>query len=413
MYLTVKQQVKQISKEEYRIIKSLSHIAKNLTNEAIYNVRQHYFSEKKYLSYKENNRLLKSSPNYRKLNSNMAQQILKEVDGEFQSFFALLEKAKRNNYPLSSVKLPKYLSKKGFTTLFVRLNGNRLTIPYSNSFKKEHKTITITIPQISEGKKIKEIRIKPKSEARYFEIQYTYEVEENQRELNTNEALGIDFGVNNLATCVSTSGKSFIICGRKLKAINQWYNKETARLRGLNDKQKNSRKITNRQKQLSKKKSNRVNDYLNKAARLIIKFCLEEKIGILVCGYNLDFQKGSRMGRVNNQNFVNIPFGKFRKKLECLCVFYGIKYFEQEESYASKASFWDKDEIPVYNADSEVKNKFSGCRVHRGLYKTSKGHKFNADVNGALNIMRKSNVVSLTGLYSRGEVDTPARIRVL
>ena len=94
MYLTVKQQVKQMSKGDYRTIKKLSHIAKNLTNEAIYNIRQYYFREKKYLSYKENNRLLKSSPNYKKLNSNMAQQILKEVDGEFQSFFALLEKAK-------------------------------------------------------------------------------------------------------------------------------------------------------------------------------------------------------------------------------------------------------------------------------------------------------------------------------
>ena len=415
MYLTVKQQVKQISKGDYRTIKKLSHIAKNLTNEAIYNIRQYYFREKKYLSYKENNRLLKSSRNYKKLNSNMAQQILKEVDGEFQSFFALLEKAKKDNYPLSSVKLPKYLPKKGFTTLiigFVRLNGNRLTIPYSNSFKKEHKQITVTIPPILEDKKIKEIRIKPKSEARYFEIQYIYEVEEEQRELNTNEALGIDLGINNLATCVTTTGKSFIIDGKKLKAINQWYNKENARLQSLNDKQKNHVRNTNRQKILAKKRNNRVNDYLNKAARLIINFCLNEKIGILVCGYNTNFQRGSKLGKVNNQNFVNIPYGKFREKLEYLCIFYGIKYIEQEESYTSQSSFWDKDEIPVYNATDEEKHKFSGRRTHRGTYKTSSGYKFNADVNGALNIIRKSNVVSLTGLYSRGEVDTPARIRV-
>ena len=236
------------------------------------------------MSYKENNRLLKKSPNYKKLNSNMAQQILKEVDGEFQSFFALLEKTKRDNYPLSSVKLPKYLPKKGFMTLiigFVRLNGNH-----------------------------------------------------------------------------------------------------------------------------------QVNDYLNKTARLIINFCLNEKIGILVCGYNTNFQRGSKLGKVNNQNFVNIPYGKFREKLEYLCNFYGIKYVEQEESYTSQSSFWDKDEIPVYNANDEEKYKFSGRRIHRGMYKTSSGYKLNADVNGALNIVRKSNVVSLTGLYSRGEVDTPARIRV-
>ena len=115
MYLTVKHQVKQFSREDYRNIKKLSHIAKNLANEAIYNIRQYYFLEQRYLSYKKNYALLKKSPNYKKLNSNMAQQIIMEVDGMFQSFFTLLEMAKANKYPLSSVKLPKYLPKDGFT----------------------------------------------------------------------------------------------------------------------------------------------------------------------------------------------------------------------------------------------------------------------------------------------------------
>ncbi len=92
MYLTVKQQVKHLSKEDYRSIKELCHIAKNLTNQAIYNIRQHYFAEGKYLNYEKNYTLLKSSDNYRTLNSNMAQQILKEVDGSFKSFFGLLKK---------------------------------------------------------------------------------------------------------------------------------------------------------------------------------------------------------------------------------------------------------------------------------------------------------------------------------
>ena len=93
MYLTVKQQVKHLSKEDYRSIKELCHIAKNLTNQAIYNIRQHYFAEGKYLNYEKNYALLKLSDNYRTLNSNMAQQILKEVDGSFKSFFGLLKKA--------------------------------------------------------------------------------------------------------------------------------------------------------------------------------------------------------------------------------------------------------------------------------------------------------------------------------
>ena len=412
MYLTIKQQVKQFSKEDYRNIKKLSHIAKNLANEAIYNVRQYYFQKKKYLGFKENYKLLKNSPNYKKLNSNMAQQIIMKVDQMFASFFALLQLKKEGKYS-QKVKIPQYLPKNGFATLiigFIRLKENRFTIPYSNSFKKEHKTITIIIPPILKDKKIKEIRILPKSDARYFEIQYTYEKTEEQSELNKNNALGIDFGINNLATCVTSTGKAFILDGRKLKSINQWYNKENARLQSIKDKQKN-KSLTNRQKALIRKRNNRVNDYMAKTARIIINFCLLHDIGTLVCGYNTDFQKDTKMGKVNNQNFVNIPFGNLRNRLKYLCEFYGIVYHEQEESYTSKASFWDYDEIPVYSPDNQREYKFSGNRIRRGLYKTSNGYKFNADVNGALNILRKSNVVSLKGLYSRGEVDTPARIR--
>lgn len=89
-----------------------------------------------------------------------------------------------------------------------------------------------------------------------------------------------------------------------------------------------------------------------------------------------------------------------------------IVFVKQEESYTSKASFWDKDEIPVYNADNPKDYTFSGKRIHRGLYRTADGKLLNADVNGALNIFRKSSVVSLSALYGRGEVDTPVRIRV-
>ena len=205
MYLTVKQQVKHLSKEDYRSIKELCHIAKNLTNQAIYNIRQHYFAEGKYLNYGKNYALLKSSDNYRTLNSNMAQQILKEVDGSFKSFFGLLKKAKQGKQALKDCRLPRYLPKDGYTTLvigFVRLKGNKLILPYSNSFKKTHKAVEITIPPILLDKKVKEIRIIPKADARFFEIQYTYEAECIQRNLNTTNALALDFGINNLVTGV-------------------------------------------------------------------------------------------------------------------------------------------------------------------------------------------------------------------
>ena len=414
MYLTLKQQVKHLSKKEFRNLKYLSHIAKNLTNEAIYNIRQYYFNRKKYLSYNENYKILKNSENYKKLNSNMAQQILKEVDGSFKSFFGLLKLAKNGQYN-GKIKLPNYLAKDGFTTLvigFVRLKDDMLIVPYSNSFRKTHKEIAIKLPPVLKGKKIKEIRIIPKQHSRYFEIQYTYEVKEVQRELNENNALGIDLGIDNLCTCVTNNGASFIIDGRKLKSINQYYNKTNATLQSIKDKQKIKR-TTLRQKRIARKRNNRIEDYLSKAARIIINYCLNNDIGKLVLGYNEDFQRNSNIGSINNQNFVNIPYGKLRDKLIYLCKLYGIEFKLQEESYTSKASFFDGDEIPIYDKENPQEYIFSGKRIKRGLYQTSAGKLINADCNGALNILRKSKVVDLSILYNRGELNTPKRIRVV
>ena len=414
MYLTLKQQVKHLSKKEFRNLKYLCHIAKNLKNQAIYNVRQHYFKNKKYLSYNENYKMLKNSENYKKLNSNMAQQILKEVDESFKSFFALLKLAKNGQYN-GKIKLPNYLAKDGFTTLvigFVRLKDDMLIVPYSNSFRKTHKEITIKLPSVLKDKKIKEIRIIPKQHSRYFEIQYIYEVEEVQRELNKENALGIDLGINNLCTCVTNTGASFIIDGRKLKSTNQYYNKINAKLQSIKDKQKIER-TTLRQKRITRKRNNRINDYLSKAARTIVNYCLNNDIGKLVLGYNEDFQRNSNIGSINNQNFVNIPYGKLRDKLIYLCKLYGIEFKLQEESYTSKASFFDGDEIPIYDKENPQEYIFSGKRIKRGLYQTSTGKLINADCNGALNILRKSKVVDLSVLYNRGELNTPKRIRVV
>ena len=145
---------------------------------------------------------------------------------------------------------------------------------------------------------------------------------------------------------------------------------------------------------------------MNKTARMIIDYCIVNGIGTLIAGYNVTFQRNSHMSKQNNQNFVNIPYGHLRDKLSYLCELNGITYIEQEESYTSK------DDIPVYNNDNPKEYHFSGNRMHRGLYKTATGKTFNADVNGALNIMRKSSVVDMTILYGRGEVDTPVRIRI-
>lgn len=414
MYLTVKQQVKHLSKQEYLDIKELCHVAKNLTNEAIYNIRQYYFDNNEYLSYEKNYKLLKSSDNYKILNSNMAQQILKEVDGSFKSFFNLLRLAKQGKYNYKDIRLPHYLPKDSFTTLvigFIRIKDNKLLIPFSNLYKKTHKPISINMPPILADKKIKEIRIIPKVNARFFEIQYTYEKYIEQKKLNNQNALAIDLGINNLCTCVTSNGYSFIIDGKRLKSINQWYNKENAKLQSIKDKQ-GIDNITLRQSIILNNRNNKINDYMSKALRYIIDYCINNDIGNIIVGYNETFQRNSDIGKRNNQTFVNIPYGKLTDKLEYLSKLYGINIIKQEESYTSKASFFDKDNIPIYCDNNHNAYSFSGQRIKRGLYKTGTNKLINADINGALNIMRKSSVVDINILYSRGEVDTPIRIRI-
>ena len=417
MYLTIKQQIKHLTKEEYNILRELCRTAKNLTNQAIYNVRQHYFQEKQYLRYEANYHELKHLESYKLLNANIAQQTLKDVDKMFKSFFALIKLAKQGKYDFKHIKLPNYLPKNGYSNIVIsqiRLRkDNILTIPYSNTFKKKYeiKKIQIKIPQVLEDKKIKEIQIIPKFNARFFEIQYTYEVQEEKIQLNTNNALAIDLGVNNLCTCVTNTGKSFIIDGRKLKSINQFFNKQNAKLQSIKDKQ-NIIKQTKQQYLISHKRKNRVDDYINKTCRYIINYCLANDIGTLVIGYNQSFQNKTNLGKRNNQIFTHLPFGKIREKLEYLCKRYNINYILQEESYTSKASFFDNDDLPIYNADNPQTYEFSGKRVKRGLYRTKCGYQFNADCNGALNILRKSKAVDTSILCRRGELDTPKRIRI-
>ena len=416
MYLTLRHQAKHLTKEEYNILRELCRVSKNLTNQAIYNIRQHYFHEKQYLRYESNYHVLKNCENYKLIDSNMAQQVIKEVDGMFKSFFALIKLAKWGKYSFKHVRLPKYLPKNGYSSLIIarfNIKGDGvLTIPYSVTFKKKYGTrVKIKIPKVLEGKKIKEVRIIPKFDARFFEIQYTYEIQEEDIKLDTNNALAIDLGVNNLCTCVTNTGKSFIIDGRKLKSINQFFNKQNAKLQSIKDKQ-NIKRQTKQQYLISNKRKNRVDDYVNKTCRYIINYCLSNDIGILVVGYSSSFQNKANLGKKTNQTFTQLPFGKIREKLEYLCKRYNIGYILQEESYTSKASFFDNDELPTYNADNPQTYEFSGKRVRRGLYQTRNNYLFNADCNGALNILRKSKAVDLTILGCRGELGTPKRIRI-
>ena len=280
--------------------------------------------------------------------------------------------------------------------------------------KRTDVRLRISIPEYLHDKKIHQIHIIPRHNGKYFEVAYMFDdiISGTKISLDYDKALGIDLGVNNLATCATNDGESFIIDGRTLKSINQWYNKELARLSSIKDHQ-GIKKFTNRQYLVTRKRNNRVKDYMYCAAKRIVDYCCQNSIGNIVVGYNDGFQTKVNLGKVNNQNFVMIPFGKFKNRLEYLCDQYGINFYLQEESYTSKASFFDNDFIPKWNPLTPVQQEFSGRRVKRGLYITSKGKRINADVNAALNIIRKSNLVGITALQARGAANPPMRIRNL
>lgn len=413
---TWKQNLKHLTVKQYEMIREMCRLSKNVYNESLYNIRQHYFSEGSYLRYEANYPLMKTSENYKLLGASVAQQSIRFADYAFKSFFGLLKLAKSGKYESWKIRLPNYLPKDSLYKISfaqAQISDGKFRVPTSSKLRQKFdEKILIGIPEYIRDKKIHQIHIIPKHNGNFFEIVYMFDDDEpEQVELDNSKFLGIDLGVNNLATCATNDGRSFIIDGRKLKSINQWYNKELARLSRIKDKQ-NIKSFTNKQYLITRKRNNQVQNYLYCAAKKIIQYCINNQIGNIVAGYNDGFQENPKLGKINNQKFVMIPFGRLKSRLEYLCSQYGIKFIQQEESYTSKASFFDNDEMPKWNPQNPEKGNFSGRRICRGQYKTSAGYKFNADANGALNILRKSKLVDLSVLQCRGEVYPPLRIRI-
>lgn len=416
MYLTQTNLIRGLSKREYLMLRMMCFFSKNLYNVTLYNIRQYYFTEKKHLRYESNYHVTKDNENYKLLQAGVSQQIMKIVDRAFQSFFALIQKARRGEYRFQDIKLPKYRDKGSLFNLVLQSNAisiknGFLTVPMSMAFKQIHgnEKIKIKVPERVPVKKIKEIRIIPIANGKKFKIQYVYEIEEENLNLNQSETLAIDIGLENLATCISTVGTSFLMNGRAIKSINRLWNKRRAELQSRLPKNHHTSSLICR---LTLKRNNRINDCIKKTARYIVNHCIENNIGTIVCGYNPDFKRGINLGRKTNQQFIQINFGSLREQLENLCRCYGMNYLEQEESYTSKASFLDLDEIPKYNADNPKEYQFSGKRIKRGLYQSSDGRIVNADINGAANILRKSSQNFNFEKLGRGLLASPLRIKL-
>ena len=417
MFLTQTNVIRGLTKSEYAMLGEMCRYANNLYNVGLYHIRQHYFSTGTFLRYESNYHECKTNENYGLLQAGISQQILRAADRSFKSFFGLVKKAKAGSYSFRDIEIPHYRKKGGMFVLILSTNAiavknGYFVIPVSREFTKLHgrTDIRIPFPERLAGKAVKEVRILPVHDGQYFKIQYVFEQDTEPLCLDKHKALGIDLGVDNLAACIPSNGTPFIIDGRKLKSYNRYWNKQKAYCQSIAAHQ-HTEGITKRMAGLSMKRSNRVKDYIRKSARYIISYCIDHNIGTVVVGHNENFKRGSNLGRKNNQNFTQIPFGELRECLSFLCERYGIQYTEQEESYTSKSSYPDRDELPVYRAGQPYTGTFSGRRVHRGLYVTGGGEVMNADINGAANILRKVSGCSYE-LPCSGCLAHPLRIKL-
>lgn len=369
----VEQHIIKKSNHLYKELDKMCFLSKNLYNQSLYRVRQFYFENKKYLTYANNvNSLTQEQQiDYISLPRKVSQWVCKQVDSNFKSFFTSL-KSKNVNH---KVKMPQYLNKNG---------RNILTFTSQAISQKELKKGYLKLSGCENKIKvlhnnIQQVRIIPQANRYVVEIIYT--IPDVEYKTNTNYA-GIDLGLNNLATISGNIITPTIINGRPLKSINQFYNKKLSKLKSRQDLCKN--KTVNKKKiqTLTNKRNNKIKDYLHKASKILVNHLVSNDISTIVIGHNKEWKQDINIGKQNNQKFVQIPFNTFIHMITYKAQMQGIKVIQREESYTSKCSFMDNEEICKHE-------KYKGNRIKRGLYKTQTGRLINADLNGALNILRK------------------------
>ena len=359
--LVEKHQIKYHSKE-HKECDRLCFLSKNLYNSTLCAIRQHYFNTKKYLSFPEVNKqfAFDNQPDYRALPAKVVLWTQKLVDQNFKTFFALLKTENLNWKP----GLPKYLHKTKW----------RQTVFYYNqalSFKQQDFVkLSWTFIKLKTNKNVHFARIVPSNWK--YTIELWYKVTLREMLVSNKRFASIDLWINNLVTLVSNRFNPLIINGRPLKSINQYYNKATSELI----------KTSYSRKRLWNRRKNKINDYLHKTSRYLVNHLVSNSIDTLVIWYNKGWKQETKLWKVNNQNFVWIPFQRLIEMLSYKCKLVWIKVELQEESYTSKCSFLDNESI-------EKHKKYRWKRLKRWLYKSSSKKLINADVNWALNILRK------------------------
>lgn len=394
--------------EQDNNIYELCKVSKCLYNQALYAFKQELETNNTWLFYNDFNKImpntlnLEGTVNYRLLKTQVSQQCLMLLDKDIKSYRkSIKDYAKNKDKYKAKPELPNYKRK---TNLLVYPNQ---ACKIKDGYIHLSKSIKIKIPQFelykNKIKKFQQVRIIPQKHKKLkVEIIYNNDVE--NKKLNYNLYSSIDLGVNNLATMVLPNAEPIIYNGKIVKEKNQYFNKTISNYKSkLTDDRKSSKRI----RKLYYKRDNQLNDIFHKISRSIVNTLMYKGIGNLVVGYNSGWKDSIDLGHKTNQTFVQIPYTKLLSMLNYKCELCGIKMIITEESYTSKCDSLALESI-------EKHETYKGRRVKRGLFQSSTGKLINADVNGALNILRKvvgdSEIVST--IIDSGRLFRPLRVDV-
>lgn len=365
----------------WNLVDELCFKSKNVYNYSNYIIRQEFIKNNKWIRYNELAGIIKDTEPYKDLGSNVGQQTLKLLDQNWKSFFASIKEWGKNPEKyLGRPKLPKYKNVQNGRFILV-IDNIKFCIQdgYLRFSWKPLKSLNNIFKTKVNGKPM-QVRFIPRGNNYVLEI--VYEVDVPEININSANIASIDIGIDNFATISNNIGvKPIIINGKSVKSINQYYNKKKAEWQA-DLKVNHKMDWSNRLQRLTNKRNNKVDDFIHKASKYIINWCVLNNIDTIVVGRNKNWKQKSNMSKKVNQNFTQIPHALFIQKLAYKAENVGIKLIETEESYTSGTSFLDGEEPNKNNYNKER-------RIHRGLFKSNGSELINADLNGAYQIMKK------------------------
>jgi len=384
----VEQHVIKRDDPRFAAIDAASFASKSLYNAALYELRQTFFADGTWLRYAVLDKRMQAHEAYKALPAKVAQQVLKQLDDTWTSFFEALKAYKEAPSKFTGrPRLPKYKHKvEGRNVLVYTVQAVSKKALRDGLIRPSGLAITIE----TEHTIVDQVRIVPRNG--YYVVEIVYSKKPVQAEGDPSFCVGMDLGVTNLAA-IAANREGFVprlVNGRPLKSVNQWYNKRMKQLKKKLPKEDRER-VTKQMERITTTRNRRVRQYLHTASRRIIDFLVQEGVGTIIIGKNPLWKQDVNNGRRNNQNFVSIPHARFIEMLTYKAALVGIQVEVTEESYTSKASFLDLDPIPTYTPNDEQEHVFRGKRIgyRKRLYRSKDGRIICADINGAYNILRK------------------------